>query len=87
MLWLLEVSVILRPPLTVRLLFALLELGLGRAHRIENKGGMARPDLWGCEQVKGGESATGERNRTGHGLGTEDRANASKTDKHFDWEG
>ena len=63
----------------------LLELGLGRTHRTENKGGMARPDLRGCEHVKGGESATGGRNRTGHGLGTEDRANAAKIDEHWDW--
>ena len=45
---------------------------------------MATPDLRGCEQVNGGESATDERNRTGHGLGTEDRANATKTDEHWD---
>ena len=48
---------------------------------------MAKPDLRGCEQVKGGESATDERNRTGHGLGTEDRANATKTEEHWDWKG
>ena len=48
---------------------------------------MARPDLQGCEQVKGGENAASERNRTGRGLGTEDSENAAKTDEHWDWRG
>ena len=48
---------------------------------------MARPDLQGCEQVRGGGKAACGRNRTGQGLGTEDNENAAKTDEHRDWRG
>ena len=48
---------------------------------------MAKPDLQGCEQVRGGGNAASERNRMGQGLGTEDNENAAKTDEHRDWRG
>ena len=62
----------------------LLGLGLLRTHRTENRGGMVKPDLGGWVQASEGEDAMKGPNRTGQGLGTKDKANASNTEEHLD---
>ena len=53
-------------------------------HRTENRGGIDKPDLGGWVHASEGGDAMKGLNRTGQGLGTKDKANASNTEEHLD---